>query len=118
MATTKSFDQYTVTLSGGVEGRVGLLMCYSGNSFVGRIDFYPDGTALTQDYLWHPAPIGEYIVLHMPMSRFEAVMATVRQEKPLQLYINVNRSNGATTSGYGSLTTSEKEPIGEEEGTV
>jgi hypothetical protein len=117
MSTTKPFDKYTVTISGGATGRVGLLMCYSGASFVGRIDFYPDVSALPQDYLWHPAGPGEYIVLHMPMGRFENIMTTVRQEKPLQLYIDVDRGIGASTSGHGSITTSDKEPTGEEEGT-
>ena len=91
MATTNAFDKYVVRISGGVEGRVGLLLCYRGNSFAGRIDFYPSGAALPQDYLWHPNPTQEYVVLHMPMSRFESVMSTVRVEKPLHLYIDVNR---------------------------
>jgi hypothetical protein len=117
MATTKPFDRYTVQIQGGAEGRVGLLLCYQGTAFAGRVDFYPDGVALIQDYLWHPGPIGEYVVLHMPMSRFEAVMSTVRQEKPLALYIDVNRGIGASTNGHGHLTTSEREPVGEEEGT-
>jgi len=117
MATTKGFDKYVIRISGGNEGRVGLLLCYGGNSFVGRIDFYPEGASIPQDYLWHPTSIGEYVVLHMPMSRFESVMSTVRIEKPLHLYINVNRGTGATTYGQGHLATTEKEPVGEEEGT-
>lgn len=117
MATTKPFDRYTVQIHGGGEGRVGLLLCYQGTAFIGRIDFYPDGVTLPQDYLWHPTAIGEYVVLQMPMSRFEAVMATVRQEKPLALYIDVNRGVGAFTPGHGHLTTSEQEPVGEEEAT-
>lgn len=116
MATTNSFDRYVMRIYGGNESRVGILLCYSGNSFVGRIDFYPDGTTMPQDYLWHPTPTGEYVVLHMPMSRFELVMSTVRVEKPLHLYIDVNRGTGASTRGHGHLATTEKEPVGEEEG--
>jgi hypothetical protein len=86
-----------------------------GSAFVGRIDFYPDGFKMPEDHLWHPQGPGEYIVLQMPMSRFEAVMQTVRFEKPLQLYINVDRGIGAITKGLGYLTTSDKEPTGEEE---
>ena len=117
MATKKSFDHYSIRMHGGNNGRVGLLMCYKGQSFVGRIDFYPDGSALPQDYLWHPSTTGEYVVLHMPMNRFETVSTIVRVEKPLHLYIDVNRGTGAATQGHGYLTTSEKEPVGEEEGT-
>jgi len=117
MATTNSFDNYVMRISGGNEDRVGLLMCYSGNSFVGRIDFFPDGVAMPQDYLWHTTPTKECVVLHMPMSRFESIMSTVRVEKPLHLYIDVNRGIGAFTRGHGHLATTDKEPIGEEEGT-
>ena len=52
----------------------------------------------------------------MPMSRFEAVMSTVRQEKPLHLYINVDRSSGVSTKGEGHLATTDEEPVGEQEG--
>ncbi len=116
MATQKPFDRYEVKIYGGNAERVGLLMCYAGDSFIGRIDFYPDGTDFVQDYLWHPGPVGEYVVLHMPMNRFESVLSTVQFEKPLQLYIDVNRGVGAYTRGHGYLATSEKEPIGEQEG--
>ena len=78
--------------------------------------FIQDGEPLGQDYLWHPNPIQEYVVLQMPMSRFEAVMSTVRQEEPLVLYIDVDRGPFSSTKGHGYLATSEKEPVGEEEG--
>jgi hypothetical protein len=117
MATMNAFDGYTVRIHGGATGRVALVLCHNSSAFVGRIDFYPDGLDLPQDYLWHPTPSGEYVVLHMPMSRFEAVMSTVRQETPLHLYIDVNRGIGASTQGHGHLATTEKEPVGEEEGT-
>lgn len=117
MATTKGFDKYVLRVMGGNSGRVALLLCYSGNSFVGRIDFYPDGGALPKDYLWHPGPVSEYAVLHMPMSRFDSVVSIVRNEKPLNLYMSVNRGSGSSTQGYGYLATTDKEPVGEEEGT-
>ena len=117
MATTNSFDKYVVRIYGGKNGRVSLLLCYNGNSFVGRIDFHSVDSTIPKDYLWHPNPTREYVVLHMRMSRFESVMSTVRVEKPLHHYIDVNRGIGAFTNGNGHLATSEKEPIGEEEGT-
>lgn len=72
---------------------------------------------MPQDYLWHLNPTQEYVVLHMPMSKFESVISTVRVEGPLHLYINVNREIGALTRGHGHLATTEREPVGEEEGT-
>jgi len=117
MSTTKGFDKYVLRVMGGNSGRVGLLLCYSGNSFVGRIDFYADDATLPHDYLWHPNSVSEYVVLHMPMNRFDSVASIVRNEKPLNLYISANRGSGASTQGYGFLATSDKEPVGEEEGT-
>jgi len=116
MPTTNAFNRYTVEIHGGADGRVGLLLCYQGTAFAGRIDFYPDGETLPQDYLWNVGG-GHYVVLQMPMSRFNAVMSTVRQEKPLALYIDVIAGTGATTLGHGHLRTSEHEPVGEEEAT-
>lgn len=115
MATNKAFDSYSLRIAGGNAGRVALVLCYSGSAFVGRIDFYPDGAPLPQDFLWHPGTI-TYVVLQMPMSRFDAVMSTLRFEKPLHLYIDVDRGFGATTSGHGSLVTTDQEPTGEQEG--
>ena len=94
--------------------RVALLICYQGANFVGRIDFIADGSPLDSDYLWHPSsPSITYIVLNMPASRFAVVADTVRQEKPLQLYIDVDASSGSTTDGHGYLVTGDREPIGE-----
>lgn len=118
MATMKGFDNYTLRINGGDEGRVGILVCYSGSSFVGRIDFYPDGATLPQDFLWHHTPLVEFVILKMPMSRFEPIMSTVRSEKPLHLYIDVDRGTGVSTRGHGHLATTDKEPVGEEEETI
>lgn len=117
MATTNAFNNYKLRINGGLEGRIGLVLCYEGSSFVGRIDFYPDGTDLPEDYLWHPTHSGEYVVLHMPFNRFEAIMSILRQEEPLHLYINVSPGIGASTRGHGNLATTDREPVGEEEGT-
>lgn len=117
MTTTKGFDKYKVRIQGSsTTDRVALLLCFSGDGFVGRIDFFPDGADIPQDRLWHPTPAKESVVLAMPMSRFDAVMSTVRQEKPLHLYIDVDRGTGASTQGHGQLSTTDKEPVGEEEG--
>lgn len=114
MATTKDFDSYEIQISGGNTGRIGLIMCYQGSIFVGRIDFAPDGASLGSDYLWHPSsPTITYVVLQMPISRFQAVAETLRQEKPLQLYIDVNAGSGPVTNGHGMVKTGTREPVGE-----
>lgn len=118
MATAKAFDSYTLRIYSGAEGRVGLLLCYDRNRFIGRIDFYADGEEMPEGYLWHPTSGQEYIILIMPMSRFDSVVSTVRKESPLQLYINANRGPGVSTKGQGHLATTDREPVGEEEGTL
>jgi len=115
MATTRAFDTYTVQIHGGAKGRIALLLCYKGTTYIGKIAFYQDGVDLVPDFIWYLGQ-EDLIVLIMPMSRFNAVMSTVRQEKPLALYIDVNRGPGIVTTGHGYLTTSEREPVGEEEG--
>ena len=114
MSTTKSFNSYDMQINGGNSGRVALILCYQAGGFVGRIDFYPDSEALTSDYLWYPSsPSDTYIVLKMPVSRFDVVANTLRQEAPLQLFIDVDAGIGVLTNGNGSLATSQHEPIGE-----
>jgi hypothetical protein len=116
MATSKPFDRYELRIHGSQAGAAGMLLCYNGTAFAGRIDFYPDGAALPKDYLW----FGNSIVLHMPWSRFGDVLATVRTEKPTFLIISANPGPvvGATVEGTGYLATSasDREPVGEEEG--
>jgi hypothetical protein len=114
MSTTKAFDSYDMQINGGNSGRAALILCYQAGGFVGRIDFYPDNEALPSDFLWHPAnPTVTYIVLSMPVSRFDVVANTLRQEKPLRLFIDVDAGNGALTDGNGYLATAQHEPIGE-----
>jgi hypothetical protein len=114
MSTTKAFDSYDMQINGGNSGRVALILCYQAGGFVGRIDFYPDNEALPSDFLWHPAnPTVTYIVLSMPVSRFDVVANTLRQEKPLRLFIDVDAGSGALTDGNGYLATAQHEPIGE-----
>ena len=123
MSTTKEFDRYVLRIYGRNEGTVAHLMCFMGpnisggyKSLAGIITFKPDGSVMPQDRLCYYNPNVVYITLYMPWSRFDAVMSTLRAEKPLHLYINANIEAGETTTpGYGHLATSEQEPIGEEE---
>ena len=119
MATSNAFDTYKVRIYGNTPGRIAIALCYNSGAFAGRIDFFPDGADMPEDYLWHPSAFGEYVVLHMPWSRFDSVMSTMRQESPLHLHINADRGPGSVThGGYGHLATTESEPVGEEEGEV
>lgn len=115
---TKAFDQYRVYIYGygGPRGRamVAELYCYSPTGgTVGQIRFYPDGAEIPRDSL-ESRRGSEYIVLNMPMSRFEAIMSTIRQERPLHLGIDGDSHLGRI-EGQGYLATTEHEPVGEEE---
>lgn len=108
---TRHFDEYRLRIYGTLVSSVGArLWCYDKDGLVGRIDFYPDGVRLPMDRLDDPEK--RTILLNMPMSRFDAVMDTVRLEKPLWLLLNY----GIPTPGsdWGMLG-SDMEPVGEEE---
>jgi len=96
-----------------------MIFCYGAGRLVGRIDFYAEGVALPLDLLTGPdldlTSERLMVILSMPMTRFEAVMSTLRNEKPLVLYIDVDRVGQSATRGEGCLGTSLKEPVGEEE---
>jgi hypothetical protein len=120
MAVNKPFNRYILYMFGTLTNNViARLYCYQDNVWAGRIDFYADGVYLPVDYLHHPNPRTQGIILNMPMSRLEEVMATVRQEEPLRLWINFDPDPPPATTtrrvgGYGLLATS-MEPVGEEE---
>lgn len=118
MAITRGFNRYEVKILGGDAGRVALILCYDNDIAVGRIDFYPDTEKIPDDYLWYPNKDHEYIILHMPLSRFDMIMSIVKERSPLYLYINAERENqGIGSHGTGYLSTSAKDPEGESEGT-
>lgn len=121
----RTFNTYDVRILGGSGKLCAILSCYNYNSYSGNIRFYADGVNLPPDYLIDPK-IGEikvpnqeeWIMLSMPMSRFEAIMSTVRLESPLCLQINFDKKSktGWATEGTGHIATTEKELVGEEEG--
>lgn len=117
MATTKPFNEYTVTIEGRADGRLAYILCYDSGVFAGRIDFYPEGAALNSGYLWHVGASARTgaVVMPLPMSQFHAVLDILRTERPLQLWTSANVAGGAFTNGATQLRTSSREPVGEEE---
>ncbi len=106
---TNGFDAYQIfyyTQYPSPPGFEAIIQAYQAGVFVGRIAFYsgavpPNGTI---------APLGVTVPsIHYSLSRFNDVIEILRQEKPLYLYLD-------TTSGIGILATTDKEPVGEQEG--
>ena len=103
MATiSASFDGYQIWYYSGFSMEA-LIHVYKGAEFVGEILFYKDGSVIPPNAST-PEPS-----IHYPLSRFNDVINILREEKPLYLFLNVNKM-------IGSLATAEIEPAGEEEG--
>lgn len=82
-----------------------LIYCYSGLSFVGRIEFYKEATA---EASLKSQIVGGQPYVRYRLSRFRDVMQILLHEKPLYLFVN-------SDNGIGSIGTTDAEPVGEEE---
>lgn len=98
----KDFDSYTLFYYSSLPYPA-LIQCYQGTTFVGAVVFYPDGPSLPPNRNTSSGP-----EIHYPISRFDDVMSILRHEKPLALSLN-------TDNLIGYVSTSNYEPIGEEE---
>lgn len=97
------------------QGIAAQILCYEGTRFIGRIDFYVDHP-LPVSYLWHPNGTGDpnqiYLVLAMPVARFEAVEQILRTEKAFGLELwPMGEMFGAATDGYAGVLRSLNEEI-------
>jgi len=112
----KPFNKYTLEIWASVtSGTAAQIICYQDAAFIGRIDFYTN-EPLPSSYLWHPNGTSDpnqiYIVLMMPIDRFEGVEEILRTEKPFGLELWPNgQMYGALTDGYGGVLRSLDEEI-------
>lgn len=111
LATTVSteFSKYVLYYISGNSPMIGLpqdaeIDCFAAdNSRAGAIYFYPDDVPLPQNQNTING-----IYLYYRMNRFADVMAILKDEKPLYLYLNTSNSSGYVGTHY--------EPVGEQEG--
>ena len=82
-----------------------LIYCYSGTTFVGRIEFYKEATA---EASLKSQIVGGQPYVRYRLSRFKDVMQILLHEKPLNLFVNGD-------NGIGMVATTDAEPTGEEE---
>jgi hypothetical protein len=120
-AMIKPFDQYTLEVCASVEhGVAAQILCYRDVRFVGRIDFHA-GQPTPPSYFWHPNGTADadqiYIILAMPIERFDPVEEILRIEGPMVLELwPASELTGTTTDGYGGVLRSlGEEPLTEEQ---
>jgi hypothetical protein len=113
----KPFNQYTLEIYASVDrGITAQILCDQNTVFIGRIDFYVN-EAVPTSYLWNPNnssdPTQIYIVLAMPIDRFEAVEEILRSEQPFGLELSPSGPmTGAVTDGFGGVLRSlSEEPV-------
>lgn len=63
----KQFNSYTIGLNGTTTGRAAYITCQMDGRFAGRMDFYAEGTAVPNDFVWN-IPAGPVPVLALPGS--------------------------------------------------
>jgi hypothetical protein len=103
MATIrKEFDGYSIQYHSGtiIEATI---FCYDGPRYVARIQFHKDDAAISNNADHATGPW-----IHYPISRFNDVITILREEKPLYLHLNLDKS-------AGRIATDSREPVGEEE---
>lgn len=105
-ATTEAFDSYKIFYytDRPFAPFQAMIECYRGSEQVGRIIFYPDGDV---------PPSGE-ASLHYGFSRFNDVIAILRNEKPLFLWWD-SYTEGEEEVIWGMIATADREPTGEQE---
>ena len=117
----KAFNKYTLEIWAFDTNRevAAQILCYQDTQFIGRIDFYTTDPP-PASYLWHPNGTSDpnqiYIVLAMPIERFEAVEEILRTEKPFGLELwPIGQLFGSYTDGYGGVLLSlDEELVGQQ----
>jgi hypothetical protein len=101
MATIQvDFDSYKYWYYSGHPYEA-LIYCYKAGAYVGRIVFFTDGSVPPNASYPEPS-------IHYPISRFADIIGTLRYEKPLYLFLNLDNL-------IGLLATTDLEPAGEQE---
>jgi hypothetical protein len=101
----KSFDSYRLQYTSSNRPLpLASISCFQGTTWVGLISFDKDEASLREPTLWN-----DMIRLFYTLDRFHDVVDMLRQEKPLELYLN-------PAGRWGSILTKDMEPVGEEEG--
>ena len=100
----KSFDSYMVQYTASNRDlALASISCFNGTEWVGLLEFHKNEAGVREPFVWN-----DRIVLSYTLKRFDEVLDLLRNEKPLELYLN-------TDGKWGSILTKEMEPVGEGE---
>lgn len=108
---TQQIHKYEIAFFSPTENHPELLArirLFGEMSEIAAIQFHPDGASLPEPEFETPA---SHKMMHMPISRFHAVIDMLRMEKPCYVYCS-------RAAGNVVCITTEKEPFGEQEGLV
>ncbi len=101
---TREFDNYVLTyLSAKPAEAQASITCRKGTQLVGQIAFVGPEVALPANYTTNGM-----VFIYFPLRRFDHVIMTLREEKPL--YLNFSPDTGAASIKTGL------EPVGDLEG--
>lgn len=101
---SKPFDSYIISYVSGYPHDC-VITCFNGDAYAGRMIFYKENSDLPPNVMFNDAPS-----LHYHSRHYDAIVNILRYEKPLMLFF-------IPTSKTGGIITSEREPVGEQEGT-
>jgi hypothetical protein len=100
----KEFDTYTVQYTSSKEDLPSAsISCFNGTEWVGLLTFWERRSSVRE-----PSLINGRITLSYTLDRFRDVLDLLRNEEPLQLFLN-------PTAKWGSIITKDREPVGEGE---
>ena len=100
----KSFDSYKLQYTGSKRDiPLASVSCYNGTTWVGLLEFWADKARVRDPFIWN-----DRIVLSYTLDRLSDVVDILRNESPLELYLN-------PPGKWGSILTKELEDVGEGE---
>jgi hypothetical protein len=108
---TQRIHKYEVTIFSPTENHPEMLArirLFGEMTDIAAIQFHPDGSSLPEPEFETPS---SHKLMHMPISRFNAVIDTLRMEQPCYVFCSRAAENVV-------CITTEKEPVGEQEGLV
>jgi len=102
----KAFDHYRVQYTASKRNvPLASITCFDGDTQVGLLEFRRSASDVRDPFIHEPTGM---IILSYVIGRFHDVLDLLRNEGPLELYLN-------PAGKWGSILTKEAEPVGEGE---